>query len=135
MIEEGLIEISTTEAIEKVKREKVKYKITSKGEKEFKQWMEAENEKDIVRSEFLLKMFLSTGKNTKETRKHIIQFKEQSEEKLKLFNLFYAQLSEIADMHSNHKNILYVLNLGMRQAELYIDWSKEMLERLGKAEK
>lgn len=130
MIEEGLIEFSNTEATEKIRREIIKYKITPKGEKEFKQWMEAENEKDTVRSEFLLKMFLSTDKNAGEIQKHIIQFKEQSEEKLKLFNLFYAQLNEIKEMHSNHKNILCVLNLGMRQAKLYIDWSNEMLERL-----
>lgn len=33
--------------------------------------MEAENEKDTARSEFLLKLFLSTEKNKEEMRKHI----------------------------------------------------------------
>lgn len=130
MIEEGLIDFSNIEATGKIKREKIRYKITPKGAKELKQWMEAENEKDTSRSEFLLKMFLSTDKNVEEMRKHIIQFKEQSEQKLELFNLFDVQLNQNIEMHNNHKQILCVLNLGIRQAKLYIDWSKEFLERL-----
>lgn len=130
MIEEGLIDFSSNESSEKMKREKIRYKITPKGEEEFKKWMEAENEKDTARSEFLLKMFLSTDKNTEEMRRHIVQFKEQSEEKLKLFNLFYEELSKIVDMHNNHRYILRVLDLGMRQAKLYIDWSNEILDSL-----
>lgn len=77
-----------------------------------------------------MKMYLSTDENVEEMRKHIIKFKEQSEEKLKLFNLFDAQLNENTEIHNNHKHILYVLNLGIRQARLYIDWSKEILENL-----
>lgn len=134
MIEEGLIDFSNAEVTEKIKREKISYKITPKGEKELKQWMEAENEKDTSRSEFLLKMFLSTDKNVEEMRKHILQFKEQSEQKLKLFNLFDMQLNQDIELHNNHRQILCVLNLGIRQAKLYIDWSKEILESLEKAE-
>ena len=130
MIEEGLIDFSNTESTGKIKREKILYKITPKGEKELEEWMEAENEKDTSRSEFLLKMFLSTDKNVEEMRKHIIKFKEQSEQKLELFNLFDVQLNQNIEIHNNHKQILCVLNLGIRQAKLYIDWSKEMLENL-----
>lgn len=130
MAEEGLVEISNTESEENAKHEKIRYKITPKGENEFKKWMEEENEKDTVRSEFLLKMYLSTNKNAEEMRKHIIRFKEQSEEKLELFNLFHAELSQIVEVHNNHRQILYVLNLGIRQAKLYIDWSDEVLKNL-----
>lgn len=130
MIVEELIDFSSTKTTGKIKREKIRYKITLKGEKELKEWMEAENEKDTSRSEFLLKMFLSTDKNVEEMRKHIIQFKEQSKQKLQLFNLFDLQLNQVIEMHNNHKQILWVLNLGIRQAKLYIDWSKEILERL-----
>jgi hypothetical protein len=68
-----------------------------------------------------------------EMREHIIVFKQQSEQKLKLFNLFDVQLTQDIDMHNNHKQILMVLNLGIRQAKLYVDWSKEVLELLEKA--
>ncbi|MGV8980993.1 PadR family transcriptional regulator [Clostridium sp.] len=130
MIEEGLINFSSKESTVSIKREKILYKITTRGENELKEWMEAENEKDTSRSEFLLKMFLSTGKNEEEMRKHIIKFREQSEQKLELFNLFDIQLNQDIEIHNNHKQILCVLNLGIRQAKLYIDWSKEILENL-----
>lgn len=130
MAKEGLVEIFNIESTGEIKREKIKYKITFNGEKELKKWMEKENEKDTVRSEFLLKMYLSTPKNVEEMRRHIIKFKEQSEEKLKLFNLFESQLKQIIEDHSNHKQILFVLNLGIRQAKLYINWSQEILKDL-----
>jgi PadR family transcriptional regulator, regulatory protein AphA len=134
MKEEGLIELYNTESTEDKKREKIKYMLTHKGQRELKKWMEADNEKDTTRSEFLLKMYLSTDKNVEEMRKHIITFKEQSEEKLELFNIFEAQLNQNKEIHSNHKQILYVLNLGIRLSKLYIDWSNEMLEELRKEE-
>ena len=130
MIEEGLIDFSNIESKEKIKRGKTKYKITLNGEKELKEWMQAENEKDTSRSEFLLKMFLSTDKNVEEMRKHITAFKELSEQKLELFNVFDMQLNKDIEMHNNHRQILCVLNLGIRQAKLYIDWSKEILNNL-----
>jgi DNA-binding PadR family transcriptional regulator len=130
MASEGLIEIPESEPTGNIKREKTRYRITPKGQKELKKWMEQENEKDTVRSEFLLKMYLSTDKNADEMRRNIIKFKQQSEEKLELFNLFEAQLKQIVEMHNNHRHILYVLNLGIRQAKLYIDWCEEVLEDL-----
>ncbi|WP_425804800.1 PadR family transcriptional regulator [Desulfitobacterium sp. Sab5] len=130
MAEEGLIEICNTGLEENIKREKIRYKITSKGERELKKWMEEENEKESVRSEFLLKMYLSTPNNIEEMKRHIIRFKKQSEEKLKLFNLFESELSQIIEVHNNHKQILYVLNLGICQAKLYIGWSEKTLKDL-----
>jgi DNA-binding PadR family transcriptional regulator len=131
MKEEGLIEISNTCSTGDIKREKVRYNITPKGQEELKKWMEAENEKDTSRSEFLLKMYLSTDRNLDEMRRHITKFKEQSEEKLVQFKMFDLQLNQNKEIHNKHKQILYVLNLGMRQAKLYIDWSKDVLEDLG----
>jgi PadR family transcriptional regulator, regulatory protein AphA len=132
MVEEGLVEISNTESEGNIKREKTRYKITPNGEKELKKWMKEENEKDTVRSEFLLKMYLSTPENIDEMRRHVIKFKKQAEEKLELFNLYEAELNKIIEVHNNHKQILYVLNLGIRQAKLYVDWSKQILEDMEK---
>jgi DNA-binding PadR family transcriptional regulator len=128
MLGEELIDFTNT-TTGKTKHEKIRYRITPKGVKELKQWMEAENEKDTARSEFLLKMFLSTDNNVEEMRKHLIQFRSQSEEKLELFNLFYKQIEKLIDLHNNHKQILCVLDLGIRQAKLYIEWSSEILEK------
>ena len=131
MTGEGLVEVFNIGSEENTKREKIKYKITSKGEEELKKWMEEENEKDTVRSEFLLKMYLTTPENKEEMRRNIIKFKEQSEEKLELFNLYESQLKQMIGVHSNHRQILYVLNLGIRQAKLYIEWSEQVLKDLG----
>ncbi|MFL0247102.1 PadR family transcriptional regulator [Candidatus Clostridium stratigraminis] len=134
MAAEGLVEISNRDPEGDLKREKISYKITPKGANEFKKWMEQENEKDTVRSEFLLKLFLSTTKNDSEMRRHIIKFKEQSQEKLKLFNLFSSELEQMIELHNNHRQILSVLDLGKRQAKLYIDWCEEILKNLERGE-
>ncbi|WPC42693.1 PadR family transcriptional regulator [Clostridium sp. JS66] len=126
MIEEGLIDYSNIKVTEKIKREKNRYKISPKGEKELKDWMEAENEKDTARSEFLLKMFLSTNKNAEEMQRHILKFKQQSEQRLELFSLFEAQLNETIEVHNNHRQILSVLNLGIRQAKNIITYSRNV---------
>ena len=135
MKEEGLIAICDIEPAGDKKREKTKYVITPKGQMELKKWMEAENEKDTTRSEFLLKMYLSTDKNVEEMRKHIHKFKEQSEKRLGLFNVFEAQLKQNKETHNNHKHILCVLDLGIRQTRLYIDWCTGMLGTLGKEDR
>lgn len=135
MKEEGLIDyLDTADSAEQAlaKREKTKYKITAKGREELHQWMQAENEKDTTRSEFLLKMYFSTDQNLSDMKKHILRFMEQSEQKLQLFQMFDSELKKIADMHNNHRQILYVLDLGIRQAKLYVDWSREMLEHIEK---
>ncbi len=131
MLEEGLIDIFDAEAAPGTKREKIRYKLTALGEQELKRWMEAENEKDSIRSECLLKMFLSTDKNREEMKKHLLIFQEQSEHKLMIFGVFDAELRKIIDLHNNHRQILAVLNLGMRQAKLYIEWCEEQLDQIG----
>jgi purine nucleoside permease len=92
--------------------------------------MESENEKDTTRSEFLLKMYFANGSNQAEIKKHLLEFAEQAEKKVMLFTMFEQELKSIMDEHSNHRQILKVLDLGLRQAKLYSEWSREMLEDL-----
>lgn len=133
VIEAGKMESSgqrNTSALEKKDRsrpEKVRYRITSDGQEALKKWMEAENEKDTARSEFLLKMYLATDNNKDEMKRHLIEFQQQAQQKVMLFTMFQQELMKLAEEHSNHKQLLKVLDLGLRQAKLYVDWSKEML--------
>jgi DNA-binding PadR family transcriptional regulator len=129
--EEGLIEQSLSEASGKAKIEKIKYRITPEGSQALKRWMEAENEKDTIRSEFLLKMYFATDQNSEEMKQHLTLFKEQADQKVILFQMFQQELTSKIDMHNNHRQILKVLDLGLRQAQLYSDWSRETLEELG----
>lgn len=135
MKEEGLIDFADTDTADKAKHEKVKYKLTPEGIKALEHWMEAENEKDTIRSEFLLKMYFSTDQKVSKMRKHILQFQAQAQQKLYIFRIFEQELKKDLDMHNNHRQILCVLDLGIRQAQLYADWSAEMLEKLDQEEK
>ncbi len=113
---------------ESARPEKNRYRITRQGQETLKKWMEAENEKDTARSEFLLKMYLATDDNREEMRRHLTEFHQQAQQKLMLFTMFQKELQKLSEVHSNHKQLLKVLELGLRQARLYAEWSKEMLE-------
>jgi len=127
-LEEGLID--SLSKGETSGREKIKYQITDAGRLALKSWMEAENEKDSSRSEFLLKLFLSTKQNEKEMLGHVLRFQEDSKQKLELFKLFREELTRNIDMHNNHRQILMVLDLGIRQAQLYVDWCQDTIAEL-----
>ncbi|MBP1754186.1 MAG: transcriptional regulator, PadR family, partial [Firmicutes bacterium] len=75
-----------------------------------------ENEKDHIRSEFLLKMYFATEENSDEIKRHLEEFKQEAEQKVYLFTMFQQELTRIADMHNNHRQILKVIDLGLRQA-------------------
>lgn len=128
MKEEGLIEQVDKENSSKAKIEKIGYRITEEGRTEFKHWMEAVNEKDHIRSEFLLKMYFATEENSTEMKRHLEEFKQEAEQKVMLFGMFRQELIGIPDMHNNHRQILKVIDLGLRQAKLYAEWSESMLE-------
>lgn len=80
--------------------------------------------------EFLLKMYLATDDNREEMRRHLTEFQRQAQQKLMLFNMFQKELQALVNEHSNHRQLLRVLELGLRQAKLYVEWSNEMLEDL-----
>ena len=134
LLKEKLIQ----EAAEKEKqvsgREKIRYTISDKGRSELQQWMEAKNEKDSTRSEFLLKMFLSTDNNQTEMKQHLERFNDRCTKQLDLFRQSENQLEIDIDVHENHKYILNVLELGIRQQELYCSWSKELIKKMSPME-
>ena len=126
---EGLIEQAALPE-SGLKTDKTLYHITDRGREEFKKWMKSENEKDTIRSEFLLKMYFSTDQDALEMKDHLTEFKAQAEQKIMLFRMFQQELTKDIDMHQNHKQILKVLDLGLRQAMLYSEWSGEQLDEL-----
>lgn len=112
------------------KPEKIRYCITPAGQRALKSWMQSDNEKDTTRSEFLLKMYFATENNQEEMKKHLLEFAEQADKKVMLFTMFEKELKGILEEHSNHRQLLKVLELGLRQAKLYSEWSREMLKDL-----
>lgn len=130
LLTEGMIkerdEDSTTST---TKREKVRYHITDKGRREIHTWLLKENEKDTTRSEFLLKLYVSQNKDWDIMCTHIEMFKEQAKKQLEFFELCHAQLTSCIELHENHRQIVDVLNLGMGQQRLYINWCDDLLKR------
>ena len=109
------------------RRDRVTYRLTDSGREEWNHWMESDNEKASTRNECLLKLFLSTDRNAGEIRRHLTRFLEESEQQLGLLQIFEKQLMRELDRHENHRQILAVLDLGIRQNRLYVDWCKERL--------
>jgi DNA-binding PadR family transcriptional regulator len=134
LVKEGLISEVEARDKETSKREKIKYEISEKGIAALKSWMESENDKDTVRSELLLKCFLATDDNRAELEKHLNNYYMQCAEQVLLFETFHEQLSKDIELHGNHKYILEVLSLGIKQQELYSAWSKQLLKKLSDGE-
>jgi DNA-binding PadR family transcriptional regulator len=128
----GLIQEAFSGEHKPSERTKTLYKITDKGRDEIKKWFDAENEKETVRNELLLKLFLSTDDDRSAMRTHLIKMNEQSHAQLELFKQFSEELSMIVELHKNHRQVLDVLSLGIMQQELYCSWSKDLIEKYGK---
>lgn len=127
MVQEGLLE--NIDALEANHRNKIRYNITERGKQVFNEWMTEDYEKDTVRSEALLKFFLADDNNKTDVIRHLEIFNNKNKETLELFKRFQEALLQIKDMH-NHKYMLRMLDLGIRQQELYCDWSQCYLQDL-----
>lgn len=135
LLTEGMItEVTEEQSRESDARGKIKYAITKEGLLVFNSWMEAENDKDTIRSEALLKFFLAADDNTDALKQHLKNFHQHNEELLQLYSFFDEQLKGIVDMHTNHKYILEVLALGIMQQKLYCSWSSNYLTKLENGE-
>jgi len=131
MLKEGLIKESN-EKVQVDGRGKIKYTTTDKGKEIFCEWMAATNEKDTVRSEALLKFFLADDANKSDIEKHLKDFYQQNKERLDLYLSFADSLKQFAEAHNNHKYILKMLELGIKQQKVNCEWSKEYMEELGR---
>jgi len=127
MMKEGLLE--SHEDNESDNRGKIRYSITECGKQVFNDWIAEEYEKDTVRSEALLKFFLADDNNKSDIIHHLEKFYNQNDEHLELYEKFYESLKGIEDVH-NHKYILHMLELGIRQQKLYCEWSSNYIKEL-----
>lgn len=127
IVSEGLLE--REEDNDSGNRAKIRYSITEKGKQVFDCWMAEEYEKDTVRSEALLKFFLADDSNKADVIHHLEKFHNQSFEHLKLYESFQESLKGAVQEH-NHKYILHMLDLGIKQQKLNCDWSCDYLNEL-----
>lgn len=113
------------------------YSITQKGRDELQEWLMLPVEQEPMRSEFLLKMFLSKDIQEEIIIKKLKTIKEKSEEELN-------QYSKIADILSSQlKNVdrksivlyLSTVNYGKKIEEAKIKWYEETIKALEELKK
>ena len=117
------------------KRDKITYAITQKGIDELKNWLYEPVEKDNVRIEILLKMYFSSIVDKDVIKKHIEEFMAVHQMQLRTLNMFTDELTKIKDDHSNHEDILRVIDFGQKVNKAYIDWCNETIIYLESGDK
>ena len=103
-------------------RGKTSYSITQKGINVLEIWLTEPVEKESVRLEILLKMYFSHRMKPQIMKKHINEFSISHQKQLDILNMFQQQLSSVEALHSNHGDILRVIDFGQKVYKAYIDW-------------
>ncbi|HBP62938.1 MAG TPA: hypothetical protein DD730_01400, partial [Desulfosporosinus sp.] len=117
--------ISASKPKEGSARGKTRYFITQKGISALEIWLSEPVETESVRLEILLKMYFSNGIKPEIMKKHITEFSISHQKQLDMLNMFQQQLLSVEDLHSNHGDILSVIDFGQKVYKAYIDWCEE----------
>jgi len=110
---------------ESSQRGKITYSITQKGVIALNIWLSEPVEKESVRFEILLKMYFSNGIDSEIITNHISEFLLSHQKQLQVLNMFQKQLLSIENLHSNHGDILRVIDFGQKVYTAYIAWCEE----------
>lgn len=108
------------------------YSITEKGKEELIKWLVLPVEHDPVRSEFLLKIFLSKDIPVENVIEKILKEKEECEENLKEY-LKVEEFLKSNERSIDKKNLvlwLSTLNFGKYDEESKIKWCEETIKSL-----
>jgi DNA-binding PadR family transcriptional regulator len=108
------------------------YSITQKGSEELEKWLKLPIEQESVRSELLLKIFLSRDIPVKDIIKNIQQIKEDCEKEIHQYSKIENLLKSHNEQNDRKKLVLWTitLNNGEQGAEAKIKWCDETLELL-----
>ncbi|MEI6101812.1 MAG: hypothetical protein WCP73_08230, partial [Eubacteriales bacterium] len=93
-------------------------------------WLTGPTEKESVRFELLLKMYFSNLVDAKVIQRQVNDFLIAHEQQLSMLNEFQKELSGIANEHSNHLDILRIIDFGQKVYTAYIDWCRETINYL-----
>ncbi len=112
------------------------YSITQKGRDELQEWLMLPVEQEPMRSEFLLKMFLSKDIPAEKIIEKIKTIKEKSEEELRQYSEIENMLSVQLKNADKKSVILYLgtVNFGKKIEEAKIKWYEETIKALEELE-
>lgn len=112
------------------RRNTQRYTITETGRAALRQWLLTNPEKESVRIELLLKLYFSSPQDPDLMINYISSFMASHQRDLMILNLFKAELETIDDPYQNHRNIISVIDFGLKTNQAYLDWSKETIKHL-----
>lgn len=119
--------ITSNKPKQKSRRERIFYSITSDGLKALQNWMKEPNEKESMRFEILLKMYFAQNTSKEVIKSQVEEFMNIHKQQLIILNMFQKELSDKANFHENHDDILRVVDFGQKVYEAYINWCRETM--------
>ncbi|TGM58741.1 PadR family transcriptional regulator [Leptospira adleri] len=101
------------------------YKITPKGKKELKDWLEKPVEKSPYRNELLLKLFFGNHVKKEVLIKHLQDTKEEVLRLMDIYDNIRKFVTEMENPETNKTLSLITLDFGITTAKGFLDWAEE----------
>lgn len=113
------------------------YSITEKGREELKEWLKLPIDQEPVRSELLLKIFLSRDLPVTDLIKNLEQIKENCEKELLQYSNIENLMNSRSEQTSKKTLTLWTitLNNGKQGAEAKLKWCNESIKLLEEIDK
>lgn len=101
------------------------YQITPVGRDALIDWLAQPVEKESLRLEILLKTYFSNYAAPGVMLTHLAAFAQSHAEQLHILGLFQQELERIPDADENHREVLRVIDFGIKANRAYLDWCGE----------
>jgi len=101
------------------------YQITPAGREALVAWLGQPVEKESLRLEILLKTYFSNYAEPGVMLTHLASFEESHAQQLHILGLFQQELERIPDEDENHREVLRVIDFGLKANRAYLDWCRE----------
>ena len=101
------------------------YQITTAGKNALVVWLSQPVEKESLRLEILLKTYFSNYAAPEVMLSHLASFEQSHAQQLQILGLFQKELERIPDADENHREVLRVIDFGLKANRAYLDWCRE----------
>ncbi len=105
-----------------------RYQITPAGKVALVDWLRHPVEKESLRLEILLKTYFSNYAEPEAMLAHLAAFEQSHAQQLHVLGLFQKELEQIPDADENHREILRVIDFGLKANRAYLEWCSQTQE-------
>jgi DNA-binding PadR family transcriptional regulator len=125
---EGLVE-------KKISRQKGKpdrhlYSLTDTGKKQLQEWLKLPVEREVPRSELLLKLFFGGHVSPAVSREHVMAYMQVHQEALKVYGAMTKALKRDRGADPRLPYWLMTLSFGRHRSAAFVKWCRETLKEL-----